>query len=216
MTVFADFSLDLDSNSKKIKLPDSVNRRLLMRNEFGAKLAEFLNLSIDKGPWLAGGAVRKMYLGQNIGLSDWDIWFSSPEQFHQSEKLMCSLDAAWAVHGSDNAISFKYSYNNQEHNVQLVKRRFFDHPGQIIRQFDFTICQLLTDGDTLMIGDQTALDLESKTIRLASYPMQNYIISRLVKYMVYGYYPSQELIELITEQSININWKDGQNDYDAS
>jgi len=215
---FSNVFLDFHSpkvEKRSVELPNSVNRRLLMSNVFGAKLAKFLDLSMDGGPWLAGGAVRKVLLGQTIGQSDWDIWFKSAEQFSRAETLMHQLGASVA-HSSENAISFKCEYDGTFHNVQLIRRRYFERPEQVIGQFDFTICQLLTDGNTILMGDDTALDLDSKTIRLGSSPMQNYVISRLIKYMVYGYYPSQELIEHIESQSVNINWTEGQHDYDAS
>lgn len=196
------------------ELPISSNRYLL-NNNFGARLAEYLNLSMEAGPWLAGGSVRKIYLGQSIGHSDWDLWFRSAEQFDRAEKLMVGLGADVA-YSSPNAMTFKYQVENETHNVQLIRRRFFDSAEQIINQFDFTICQLITDGYTIKLGPQTALDLDKRLIRATSNQLQQYIIPRLTKYMVYGYYPCLELIEAIGQQSSSINWNETQIDYDAS
>lgn len=192
-----------------------VTERRLINHKFGSRLAEYLNLSMEQGPWLAGGAVRKIYLGQDIGHSDWDIWFRNAEQYDRSHKLVLGLGADVA-YSSDNATTFKYEFEGETHNIQLIRRRFFDSAEQVINQFDFTICQLITDGRTLKIGRQTAQDLDQKLIRSVSINLQSYIIPRLVKYMVYGYYPCRELIEDIESQAATINWQETQIDYDAS
>ena len=77
------FSLD-DYRPKPERLPTEYTRHFL-NSQFGRQLAEYLKLDIERGPWLAGGAVRKSYLNIDIGESDWDIWFNSPEQFALAE-----------------------------------------------------------------------------------------------------------------------------------
>ena len=196
------------------ELPLTSDRRLLS-HRFGSRLAEYLNLNMNQGPWLAGGAVRKIYLGQHIGHSDWDIWFRSAEQFDRSVKLMKGLGADVA-YSSHNATTFKFDFENESQNVQLICRRFFDSADEVINQFDFTICQLITDGNTIKIGSHTAQDLDQKLIRSVSPHLQSYIIPRLVKYMVYGYYPCRDLVETIQAQAPTIDWKQTQIDYDAS
>lgn len=205
---------DFAPRPSRQELPLAADRRLL-GHKFGSRLAEYLNLNMEQGPWLAGGAVRKIYLGQNIGHSDWDVWFRSAEQFDRASKLVQELGADVA-YSSGNATTFKYELENETHNIQLIRRRFFDSAEQVINQFDFTICQLITDGNTIKIGQQTALDLDRKLIRSVSTQLQPYIISRLVKYMVYGYYPCRSLVETIKSQALAINWKEAQIDYDAS
>ena len=192
-----------------------MNGRSVIREEFGKKLAEYLNLNISSGPWLAGGAVRKSYIGLPVGGADWDIWFRSAEQYDRAEKLMHGLNAevAWA---SNNAITFHYHYEGVKHNIQLIKRRFFQSAQEVIDQFDFTVCQLITDGDQLILGPYTAHDLENRTLRSAQLAPQSYIISRMIKYMVYGYYPCRDLVDLIDQHQTAIDWKKNTHDYDAT
>lgn len=210
-----DLHLESATKQPKQELPYSTLNRDLIGDRFGACLAQGLNLNMEDGPWLAGGAVRKLHLGQPIGESDWDIWFKSAQQFDRCEKYMHSLGADVA-YSSNNATTFKYNYNGETQQIQLIKRRFFETPQEVINQFDFSICQLLTDGNKLLLGKTTAQDLDTRTIRLGSDRMQSHVVTRLVKYIVYGYYPSRELAELIEQRTLEVNWKDGQFDYDAS
>jgi hypothetical protein len=171
---------------------------------------------MTKGPWLAGGAVRKFYLGQNIDHSDFDVWFADQDQFEAAKTKVSSLGVA-TVFSSDNAISYKYytKNSNEAFNIQLIKRRFFSNPTDIINTFDFTVCQLVTDGRSLMVGPRTIADIKSRTLRLAQLEVQAHIIPRMVKYMVYGYRPCAELVDQISAVGEMIDWTKPQVEYDA-
>ena len=206
------FSLD-DYRPKPERLPTEYTRHFL-NSQFGRQLAEYLKLDIERGPWLAGGAVRKSYLNIDIGESDWDIWFNSPEQFALAEMKLKELGAN-QVYTSDNAISFKFQDNPHLHNIQIIRRRFFDNPEQIINGFDFTVCQLITDGNRVILGPNTVRDLKSRTLRLAQLEVPKYIIPRLVKYIVYGYQPCAQLLEQIENNINEIDWSKNTHDYEA-
>lgn len=204
-----------EKRSKPEELPVVVSSRGSIHEEFGRRLAQYFDLNLDTGPWLAGGAVRKSYLGQTVDRADWDIWFRSAVQYDRAEKLMHGLGAGVAF-ASPNALTFQYTYENQKHNIQLIKRRFFNSAQDIIDQFDFTVCQLVTDGDRMLLGPNTAWDLENRILRSAQPSLQPYIIGRMVKYIVYGYQPCQELIEMIDRAHTQIDWDKITHDYDAS
>jgi hypothetical protein len=197
----------------KASLPNTADR-LLVSDNFGSRLLEYLDLDIDKGPWLAGGAVRKFYLGQKIDYSDWDFWFSSPEQFDHARNLVVALGCS-EVYSTDNAVSYKYYEGTDTHNIQLIRRRFFNSAEEIIDGFDFTVCQLVTDGRRIKVGPETILDIKSKTLRLAQKSLPSHIVPRMVKYMVYGYRPATELLEMIEEAGAQIDWTKPQLEYDA-
>ena len=197
------------------KLPEYYTGRKFMGSLFGSQIAEYLNLDLKNGPWLAGGAVRKIYLDETIADSDWDFWFKSPEQFKQAEEKLKAIGASVA-YTSDNAVSFKFQdVNNQIHNLQIVKTRYFDTAQQVIDQFDFSVCQLVTDGNKTIIGNNTARDLRSKTLRLNHHELPGYIMPRLVKYIVYGYRPTAELLEKINQNLTTIDWTKSTNDYET-
>jgi hypothetical protein len=203
-----------DTKPKAI-LPAYYDGRKFMGSQFGRQIAEYLNLNMDHGPWLAGGAVRKIYLNEDIAGSDWDFWFKTPEQFKLAEQKIKDLGASMA-YTSDNAVSYKYYTDDGSiQNLQIVKTRFFDNAQQVIDQFDFTVCQLATDGNTTIIGRNTAKDLRTKTLRLNKTELPAYIMPRLVKYMVYGYRPCAALLTQIDQNLNSIDWEKTINDYEA-
>lgn len=199
----------------KATLPTYYAGRKFMGSIFGRQIAEYLNLNMDHGPWLAGGAVRKIYLNEDIGGSDWDFWFKSPEQFKRAKQKITDLGASVA-HTSDNAVSFKYYTDDGSiQNLQIVKTQYFDTAQQVIDQFDFSVCQLATDGNTTIIGNITARDLRTKTLRLSKPELPAYIMPRLVKYMVYGYRPCVDLLNQIDTSLDAIDWEKSTNDYET-
>ena len=211
--ILCDFSPDSYKFKNKL-LPTEFDRTFL-DNIFGQQLAEYLKLDIDNGPWIAGGAVRKSYLNINMGESDWDIWFKSPEQFVEAENKLKALGAQ-QVYTSSNAISYKFQDDNGTiHNVQIIRKRFYDNAEQIINGFDFTVCQLVTDGNRVIMGPNTARDLKTRTLRLSRPEVPQYIIPRMVKYIVYGYQPCLELLEQIEQVVDLIDWSKSNNDYET-
>jgi hypothetical protein len=197
----------------KVELP-TTNDRNLIPGKFGSSLAEYLNLDLDKGPWLAGGAVRKFYLGQPLNQSDWDFWFSSQEQFNQAKEAILALGVT-EVYSTDNAISYKFYEPDGVHVLQIIRRRFFDSAEDIINSFDFTVCQLVTDGRKMTVGSQTIPDIKNRVLRLTSNQVPSHIVPRMIKYMVYGYRPCSTLIEQIENARSSIDWSKQQLEYDA-
>lgn len=194
-------------------LPEHANQPLMVDSTV-ARLVDYLNLDIDKGPWLAGGAVRKSYLGQTIENSDLDIWFASLEQFETTKKQVIAIGAS-EVYSTDNAVSYKFYEKGQDYTIQLIRRRFYNSAAEIISGFDFSVCQLATDGRRLIVGENTIRDIKTRTLRLTQPYLPEYIVPRMIKYMVYGYRPCPELLDEIDENNGTINWLKQQNEYDA-
>lgn len=212
LDIFADFNVE--TATPQAALPDNPDRPLIP-TYFGKQLVEYLDLDLDKGPWLAGGAVRKFYLNESLENSDWDFWFRNIEQYNIALQRIKDLKAT-RVYETENAISFKYYVDNDSaQTIQLIRRRFFDKPQQIINGFDFSVCQLVTDGHKVIVGNDTIRDIKSRTLRLAQENVPEYIIPRIIKYMVYGYRPNIELVEKIENNNTIIDWSKEALDYDA-
>lgn len=188
---------------KNISTPYS--KRPVIKDEFGKKLSEYLELNISNGPWLAGGIVRKIYINEQIKLSDWDIWVSSLSQYTTVYNKLRALTDDY--NSTVNADTFKIEYNDCIHTVQLIRKQHFANVEDLIGHFDFTICQLATDGNTTILGTKTAADLHTKTIRLTDETVRKNITSRLVKYVMYGYKPSAELYKKLVSEKYQIDWR---------
>lgn len=214
LEIFSELGAEVSTITTPSILPSNPDRPLIPTN-FGKQIVDYLELDIEKGPWLAGGAVRKFYLNESIENSDWDIWFNSPDQYQKAYQKMKELKASVAFE-TDNAISFKYYPENEPaQTIQLIRRKFYDNPYEIIGGFDFSVCQLATDGHKIIASDYAIRDIKSRTLRLTQDHIPQYIVPRIVKYMVYGYRPNIDLLEKIEENKTTIDWLKEVNDYDA-
>ncbi len=155
-----------------------------------------LNLS---GPWLAGGALRRSVMGQPLE-SDADIFFKDQLQ----------LDAFIAAFGKepsrkrDGLTEFDHVYGErgQKIKVQCVHHDFYDCKEDVIDSFDFTLCQLITDGRLLTAGEYTLWDIGRKRLAVheITYPVAS--MRRILKYTRQGFTACNGFMaEFLTEVS---------------
>lgn len=200
-----------------LKNPPDIQNRDCINDYFGRFLADELGFNMTTGPWLAGGSVRKSFLGYSIENSDWDVWFSSHSQFDRAQARMDKIGAE-VIHRSENSFTFRYtghSVYDVSQTVQLIKKKYYSSPREIIDNFDFTVCQLVTDGRSIMFGDRTIYDLNHRLLNSATDYLAENIMSRMIKYMVYGYRPTAELLDMIREKIDTINFRKYTHEYDS-
>jgi hypothetical protein len=164
---------------------------------------ELIQPSMADGPWIAGGMARKLYTNSSEPTSDYDVWCKSDEQF---EDLATRIRATsqFGEYYTENAITFT-AYTDHTRKIQLIKR-ICDSPEDIISEFDFTVCQVVTDTAEFVLGPTTARDLNTKTLKLAHHPLKKNCIPRIVKYVTYGFKPDDTLLGLITTNKGDIEW----------
>lgn len=182
----------------------------LAHDPFAQRLCNYLKLDMRTGPWLAGGSVRKLYFKEMIGQSDWDIWFQSRSQFDDAVAKLERLIGCELKHRSNNAIT--YSINGES--VQLIKRNFYPSVTKLIESFDMTVCQFATDGDTIKTSDLAIGDSNKHIIRLTKDVTKPGIMKRITKYVIYGFRPTQELLDDIEENKHLINFYQEGFEYD--
>lgn len=155
------------------------------------------------GPWIAGGAVLRWYQNQPVGESDIDIFCSSAQQADAVIQAIKSYGRYTTKFESENAITLSYTSHdgNQNWVLQVIKRRFFNSPKDIIDNFDISVCKLATDGHTLELGENTAKDVREKNLRFQM-PLQPDALKRLTKYWTYGYRPVEGTIESIQNNPV--------------
>lgn len=184
--------------------------RLAMFNLEGKRISNYLELDINNGPFLAGGAVRKCFLMENIGNSDWDIFFKDIDQFNKYASKLATETKAQLLCSSDNALTYVIEGNK----IQLVKRKFYNNYQEIIDDFDFTICQFVTDGNVIKVGEYSIVDSKHKIINNTRHVLDRPgIMGRLVKYIVYGYSPTNEFLKQIEAHKHDIDYTTRTDDY---
>lgn len=155
------------------------------------------------GPWIAGGAVLRWYQNQPVGESDIDIFCSSAKQADDVILAIKSYGRFTTKFESDNATTLSYTSHDGDQNwtLQIIKRRFFNSPEDVIDSFDITVCRLATDGKTLVLGKDTAKDIREKNLRFRM-PLQPDALKRLTKYWIYGYRPVDGTLEAVQNNPV--------------
>jgi len=157
-------------------------------------------LNMDKGPWLAGGSLRRLFDGSNKE-SDFDLFFSSELQLQDYKCSLLDNGGTVQYENDLNVTMMVAPMECKPFKVQLIKF-YFESPEKVLEWFDFTICQYLTDKETLMLGDYTLYDTGRKHLRLNTLHHAVSSVRRMLKYGRQGYTVCdgtiQELLEKVS------------------
>ena len=174
-------------------------------------------LSLEQGPWLAGGSLRSVvenskretdydiFFREESQYEDLADWLAESERmgyryspnmrfeyrftktFEADHLTNYKLEV---VPSTENAmfIDRTFSPTAIEYKVQLIHGGFFHNSAEaLLASFDFTICQLATDGHTTLIGNSTLYDISQRKLVMSTvrYPVAT--LKRMMKYSRYGY-----------------------------
>lgn len=157
------------------------------------------------GPWLAGGAVRRIYQGKSLQEADIDIFTANKSQqmkFQDHLKQVGKL-----VHESSAAKSYEVPVDGITFKVQLIHRNQYDNCIQLMKDFDFTVCQLVSDGSNIAYADGALEDINEGKLRFAveGRVTPKNMARRAMKYLLYGFQPVQEnFLSMITTKVLPI------------
>jgi hypothetical protein len=197
----------------------SKKRTMSTVHEDDVDIVKLIDPVMETGPWIAGGSVLNWYLNEPLGESDIDVFFRGLKQFDVCFAKIMSTANAELVYSSDNAVTIHAGVKGgSRKRIQLIRKSWFDSAEKVIDRFDFTVCQLVTDGYTLLLGKDTAQHVQNKTLDLVSMPPHADIVKRLIKYVAYGYTPKPEVMQYILDNESSLNWKFNgmDSDYDAA
>ena len=110
------------------------------------------HLNLEKGPWIAGGCPRRLIANDLLTDFDVDVFYNT--------RITPAL--AKTVNGLDDHDGI---FGPISPRVQLTKRPFVNKE-KLLEDFDFTVCQFVTDGTTVMYPEQAMLDLTNRLLRL--------------------------------------------------
>jgi len=168
------------------------------KNPAELRVLDAIAPEMTNGPWIAGGAALQWYLGGECE-TDIDIWCRNKKQEKKVHGRLQNIGFLVIVN-SDNAITLRHdvafkngSSNFKKVTVQLIKQTYPNSAKEIIDDFDFTVCQLVTDGNTYIAGRHTYKDIKTRRLRLVEYKPKTFL-KRYIKYVAYGYKPDANLI----------------------
>lgn len=161
------------------------------------ELIDLLSLDIQAGPWIAGGAAISLYTKQVI--NDIDVYVTHRQQQLDLEQLF--VDKHSITYESENALSAKVELiPGERHKVQLIRKGLYKKIEDVFETFDFSVCQIATDGKGNFVATPQALaDLGTKRLRVTHFNPDNFM-PRWAKYTMYGFeLPTTEFTDYVSK-----------------
>jgi hypothetical protein len=197
--------------------------------ELDRAIVDIIKPGLENGPWIAGGAAARWFSGEVLSFAndttkskmidpnrvhDIDVFVRSEQDFNFVIRELTTKAEAKNVYQSSNALTFVCHLDDREWKVQVIKH-FFPDVDTLLSRFDFTCCQIATDGNRFATRDTAVGDIKNRIIRLSG-DVKPGLINRMVKYITYGYTPSNELLETIssTDSAITDILSQIQHEYD--
>lgn len=165
--------------------------------DFARALDRLPSLSAT-GPWLAGGAVRRL-ITRKPQDSDFDFFFRDEAQFDEFCKAI-EKAGGFRTSESDFNVSFcvpavkakpigddEFSPGGPELKVQAIRIGFFDSLESVLESFDFSLCQCGFDGSLLAFGQWTLFDLARNKLVPGRIQYGASSLRRVIKYTRQGF-----------------------------
>lgn len=171
-------------------------------------------LNMENGPWIAGGAVRRIYEGNGLRFSDIDVFFPNEDMQLWAVKLFnsrMSTKQGWSsVQVVDRVLgpmsaTFYILYEDQKVPIQFISKKYFPSMEAILNDFDFTLCMWGTDGQKMVYDERAPRDLASKSLVLHDHPKRPKP-NRLAKYVAQGFVPGPGVLSHMLGMHIKADW----------
>jgi hypothetical protein len=140
-----------------------------------------------QGPWIAGGAIRRVLLGQEPD-SDFDFFFRDAAQLAQFSAILVEMGME-KVRETDHHIHYRgtLGLGALPRDIQCIRFSFYANAAAVVDSFDFTLCQFAFDGERVTCGEHSLWDLGRKRLAIhkITYPVST--MRRLLKYGQQGF-----------------------------
>lgn len=161
-------------------------------------LAVLPPLHMFDGPWIAGGAVRRIIEGESLTKGDIDIFFgSSFGETHLWDAALAKVGTE--IFKSAYATTYEVPIGDNLYRIQLIKRKGYSSVMALFRDFDFTICQMAYDGKNITASTQGLLDLAARKLATSDHgrTTKSNLLNRTFKYIRFGFMPGPGFLEKV-------------------
>lgn len=150
---------------------------------------------MESGPWVAGGSVRKVWLGKPWRSQDVDFFFRDQDQFDRIVSILPALGDDYRIYyDSNNAVTYKIQLRSGEDvKVQAIRKNFYPDAMSLLADFDFNISQFVSDGVQMFTTEASLEDIKSNRLRLNISSKKQLNPLRVLKHVAYGFEPDPEL-----------------------
>lgn len=156
------------------------------------RISRIKGLDINTGPWIGGGVLRRILVGDFVGNYDIDVFHNGEcKELLESVKLLNYSDSPTKL---GIAVLLNMVNLNDNVNIQLTKRDF-TKPEELLEDFDFTVCQFISDGKDIYGPERAFHDLTHKRLRIGGHERSS--PNRILRYMSYGYCPDTRILEVM-------------------
>ena len=147
-------------------------------------LWKILHRCKPNGPWVAGGAARRLYFEECLpATSDVDVFFKDQEQFEAFEYWIADDQGGELYHAAKG--NDTYTFNGLL--VQLIKS-YFSSVDHVLSSFDFRMCMFGCDGEQITHGHLAVEDVREKVLVVNKIKWPLYTLARISKYRDQGFH----------------------------
>lgn len=154
------------------------------------------------GPWLAGGAIRRLIAKSKID-SDFDVFFKSEDQLLKWLERIKKQETSVEEIKNEFNTTLQIKVNSEIVKLQAIHFKYYSSPQEIIDSFDYTICQFAVDGNHLVTGDYSLFDLANKRLVLHKMTYGVATLRRLLKYCNQGFTACNGTLKCLLEAAVD-------------
>ncbi len=146
---------------------------------------------------LAGGAIRDGLKGRPI--VDYDLFFKDIHIVSHVERVF--LEAGWEVVfkcPKGMLTTLKHKDNKDLPKVQFISKRSYSSIGELLRSFDFSICQFaMTEDKQIYTTKKSVHDNNKMRLSLVNLEYPTASINRVGKYKAKGFWCGQAIKDIV-------------------
>jgi hypothetical protein len=119
------------------------------------------------------------------------------EYFHSPKLKIANQLTIESTYITDNAQTYTLYgplADDKAIKIQAICKNFYPSAQNVIFDFDWTICQFVSDGKYMWATPNAIRDIEKNKIVFSDTTTRNIKIPRLMKYIAYGFDPDNELM----------------------
>lgn len=171
-------------------------------------------IAMDGGPWVAGGAVRRIHEGAGLRFSDVDVFFPNDQMHAWAVQFFADRmfhKQGWSpIHIVERreapmSTTFDVLFDGEKIPIQLVSKKYFPTMEAVLDDFDFTLAMWGTDGEVMVYDERAPRDLEAKSLVLHQFPKRPKP-NRLAKYVAQGFVPAPGVLAHMLGAHIKADW----------
>lgn len=146
------------------------------------------------GVWIAGGAIRQWFVGEEK-TSDVDVFASSEEKMRQfiTEKMS----------GAEKSVNNERleSFIHSGQIIQCIKYKYFSSMEELIDSFDYNVCRFVWDGVDVCAAEDAIIGVLRKTLSVHKITegLEADSLRRAFKYQRKGYTPCWGTIKSLAQ-----------------